>query len=145
MFGNAVPRTTANFEALCTHAQGYGYRGSTFHRVIPDFMLQGGDITRGDGTGGRSIYGDAFDDENFDLSHDVAGKLSMANAGPNTQSSQFFVTTVPCPWLDGKHVVFGQVLEGLDHIMTLQRVPTTDDKPDVDVVITDCSILGPSN
>jgi cyclophilin family peptidyl-prolyl cis-trans isomerase len=139
LFDEIVPKTTKNFKELCSSKK---YVTAPFHRIIKDFMLQSGDFTNYDGTGGVSIYGRSFEDENFKLQHDKKYLLSMANSGPNTNGSQFFITTTECSHLDGKHVVFGEVSDGFDIVDYLNEVETTsDDKPRNMIVISDCGVL----
>jgi len=147
LFSKDVPKTAENFRALCTGEKGeckvkkgkkLHYKGSILHRVIPEFAIQGGDFTNADGTGGESIYGDKFQDENFKHNHNDVGVLSMANGGPNTNGSQFFITTAPCPKLDGQHVVFGKLIEGLEVLQAIEKLGSKMGKPKSTVRVVDC-------
>lgn len=137
LFGETAPKTTTNFATLAAGTKGYGYEGSTFHRVIKDFMIQAGDYTARNGTGSESIYGGFFDDENFILQHYGPGWVSMANKGKDTNGSQFFITVVPTAWLDGKHTVFGKVLEGMDVVHKIENLPTNA----FDHLVSNCLIV----
>ncbi|KAI3915740.1 hypothetical protein MKW92_011683 [Papaver armeniacum] len=147
VYSDVVPKTAENFRALCTGEKGIGpntgvplhFKGNCFHRVVKGFMIQGGDISARNGTGGESIYGVKFEDENFELKHERKGMLSMANSGPDTNGSQFFITTTRTSHLDGKHVVFGKVIKGMGVVRSIEHVTTTvGDAPDLEILIADC-------
>ena len=148
MFGSTVPKTAKNFSTLATGSAGKGnsgkplhFKGSKFHRIIPGFMAQGGDFTAGNGTGGESIYGSKFNDENFEIKHTKPYLLSMANSGPNTNGSQFFITFKETPWLNGRHVVFGEVVEGMDIVDKLEKIGSGSGTTSKTAIIADCGVL----
>ena len=141
LFNDITPKTCENFRCLCTGEKGFGYKGIKFHRIIPEFMIQGGDFTKQNGTGGRSIYGERFPDENFKIPFNGPGELAMANAGPNTNGSQFFITTIKCDWLTGKHVVFGRVVEGMDVVKKMEAMGSSTGVTKTNVSIVNCRQL----
>ena len=141
LFNDITPKTCENFRCLCTGEKGFGYKGIKFHRIIPEFMIQGGDFTKQNGTGGRSIYGERFPDENFKIPFNGPGELAMANAGPNTNGSQFFITTIKCDWLTGKHVVFGRVVEGMDVVKKMEAMGSSTGVTKTNVSIVNCGQL----
>ena len=141
LFTDITPKTCENFRALCTGEKGFGYKGCPFHRIIPQFMIQGGDFTNFNGTGGKSIYGHKFEDENFNVPFQGPGELAMANAGPDTNGSQFFITTIRCDWLTGKHVVFGKVVEGMNVVKQMEALGSKSGKTQRKVAIGNCGQL----
>ncbi|XP_063712855.1 peptidyl-prolyl cis-trans isomerase-like [Symsagittifera roscoffensis] len=138
LYDDITPKTAENFRVLCSGEKGFGYKSCPFHRIIPEFMCQGGDFTNFNGTGGKSIFGKKFPDENFDVKHEKPYLLSMANSGPNTNGSQFFITTAATTWLDGKHVVFGEVVQGADVVRQMESMGSKSGKPSQNVTVQDC-------
>jgi len=143
LYDEIVPRTSANFRKLATGELGYGYLNSPIHRIVPDFMIQGGDVTMRDGTGGRSIYGSTFTDENFRVRHSKPGIISMANRGPHSNTSQYFITTCPAPWLDGRNVAFGEVESGMEVVKAIQKHASDDilRRPSAKILIVKCGVV----